>query len=517
MTLRQLLKALLAATVGTLAVAPALAQNVSNEAWIGQLGGANSLSIIQEGRSNSAGADNIYLLLSQQGVGNSLVLLQSGYANKVGTLFGDELEYARGVWQTGDINKINISQSNTLANGSNMIGAVQQLSAANILTGAANTLSVVQNADGGIDGAADHYIGRLVQANTTGVGEDNVADILQTGGGTNRGNVLANLYQNGSGNRFGLIQTGQANQVGETIRAGGVWQLGVDNGGYLIQDGESNLLEYLEQYGQGNTARMRQSGDRNAVASIDQDSVGFGQDGNTLEIVMSGVDNGGSGSGFVGEFLALTSLRQTGVMQGIFRQYGGANNARLTITAGAESKYGLTQDGDGNQAFVTIASAVPTQLAMRNETAIYQNGSLNEAVHQILGDDNAASIFQRGRRNVVAVTQNGTGNVAVVDVVGDDNNKPPVALFGPALDTLALAPLGTGLGVVLQEGDKNSVDVRITGSSNGMAVYQSGTGNSALSTIVGNNNALAVLQQGGLNTSITTQNGNSNALEIVQF
>src|SRR5690606_343460 len=146
-------------------------------------------------------------------------------------------------------------------------------------------------------------------------------------------------------------------------------------------------------------------------------------------------------------FLVLSSLTQTGVVQGIFRQYGGANGARLTITAGAESKYGLTQDGDGNQAFVTIASMTPTQLAMRNETAIYQQGSLNEAVHQILGDDNAASIFQQGRRNLVTVKQNGTGNIAIMDIVGDDNNKPPVALFGTALDTLALAPVGAGLGV----------------------------------------------------------------------
>ncbi|MFD2648835.1 hypothetical protein ACFSX5_13680 [Devosia albogilva] len=495
--------------------APALAQNVGNEVWIGQLGSGNTLDVVQEGRANSAGADNVYLLLGQWGVGNVLTLSQYGYANKVGTLFADEAAYARGIWQQGDINRLSINQHNTQDGGSNIVGAVQQLSVANILEGSANELDVTQTEADGLDGTAGHFIGRIVQWNTIGTGGNNRAVIIQTKGGTGRGNTLAGLYQQGGENQFSLEQIGQSNLFGEASDRGGAWQYGSGNAASVVQDGEFHRLEYIEQRGDNNAARLRLSGDGNAIAHVDQNSEGYGADGNKLEVAISGTANGSSGSGQVGEFLTLAALGQTGVLQGSLRQYGGANNVRLTITAGVESKFGLSQTGDAHQAFITIAHSVPQQQAFGNESAVFQTGSLNYARHDMLGDSNAGAILESGKRNVVVLKQTGDGNIASADVNGDDNNHDQ-SLFGAALDIAGLV-VGLQPGTLSQTGADNAAALVIGGSSNGFTTSQSGTSHLISATMIGSGNAVAVVQQSSSNQSISVQTGSGNALGISQF
>ena len=159
------LLSLAALLLAAAAAGPAYAQNVSNEAWLGQVGGLNVLDIVQEGRGNSAGADNVYLLLGQDGVGNSLKLDQYGFDNKLGTLFATEPAFARGVWQRGDLNAISITQRNVAADGTNVLGSIQQSSRYNLPPGADafNALSVEQTADGDATGIGGHYVGRIVQ------------------------------------------------------------------------------------------------------------------------------------------------------------------------------------------------------------------------------------------------------------------------------------------------------------------------------------------------------------------
>ena len=503
------------ALLGTISlVAPALAQNISNEVWIGQTGAGNSLDVVQEGRANSAGADNVYLLLGQQGVGNAMTLSQYGYANKVATLFADEEAYARGMRQRGDINTADLVQRNTQPGGSNIVGSMQQLSPTNIIGSGANVLSVTQAETGGLDGTGGHFIGRLVQWNTSGTGENNRATIIQTGGGGGRGNTLAGMYQQGGDNAFRLEQTGQSNLFGEEPDLGGAWQYGSGNVASVVQDGNVNRLEYVEQRGDANAARLRQSGDDNAIAHVDQNSEGYGREGNTLEVAISGVANGSSGSGYVGEFLTLAALGQTGVLQGGFRQYGVANNARLTIIAGVESKFGLSQTGDANQAFVTIAHSTPQQQAQRNESAIFQNGSLNYARHDVLGDDNAGAIMEVGKRNTVSLSQGGGGNVALVRITGDDNNGERT-LFGPALDTALVTSLLPG--AVTQSGYGHTAALRLSGSSNGFATSQIGEAHRLDAEITGDGNALAVVQETSSNQSFSAQTGSGNALGVSQF
>src|SRR5690606_32788279 len=136
---------------------------------------------------------------------------------------------------------------------------------------------------------------------------------------------------------------------------------------------------------------------------------------NRMEVTISGEYNGGSGAlpATVGEFLLPPTLHFAGVAQGVFTQLGADNSIRLTITGGSESKYGLTQDGDGNQAAVSIASPMSAlgDLAQGNETAIYQKGSLNVANQTVLGNENAGAVAQDGRRNRVDLVQAGDSNV----------------------------------------------------------------------------------------------------------
>ena len=142
--------------LAAIAAAPAAAQTTSNEVWLGQVGGLNAVDILQEGSGNRAGADSTYLLLNQDGTGNALTLSQIGYNNTLGTLFGDVPDYARGVWQRGDRNVVEITQYNVALDGANTIGAIQQLNAYSlpVNSDAFNAIVILQTSDTAAPGSA---------------------------------------------------------------------------------------------------------------------------------------------------------------------------------------------------------------------------------------------------------------------------------------------------------------------------------------------------------------------------
>lgn len=523
------------AVAAMLGTAPgALAQNVSNEAWLGQVGGQNVLDITQEGRGNSAGADNVWLLLGQDGVGNSLVLDQFGYDNKLGTLFGDEWRYARGVWQRGDLNTIAVTQRNASAAGTNILGSVQQWSARNLSSGsdAFNSLTVTQTAEGDPAGAGAHYIGRIVQWNTgAGTGATNKVVIEQRGGGVGAGNVLANLRQIGSGNVLDSLQTGEGNRIGEvppagSLPVGGIVQLGVGNSGKLVQDGTENLIEYLQQYGNGNVAEVRLSGDRNAISQIFQNSESWADaaEGNRVVNTISGEDNGGTGAGWIGELIQLPALATPGIAQATFNQIGDANDISLTILSGIGNKYGVTQVGDGNDVHISIEGAAIGADPHRNETAVFQQGDLNYVSHTVTGSDNAGAIRMEGDRNRLILTQRGMFGVARITINGDDNNGETSALLGVALDLVgaitdatlkpgSIVQVGTGL----SEAETNDISFDVAGTSNALAFYQNGHSNRLEGGMSGVGNALVVVQTGTGHTALVDQSGAGNALAVHQF
>ncbi len=531
---RSLLRAAIAGLLVTAAGA-AHAQSVGNIVWLGQVGGLNTIDITQEGRDNQAGADNVWLLLGQDGVGNTLTLDQFGYANEAGTLFGNEPDYARGVWQRGDLNVITVTQRNIDPAGTNVLGSVQQSSGMNLSpeSGAYNSLYIIQTATGDATGVGAHYVGRIVQQNT---GDDdatrNAVYIVQRGGGTGEGNILANLRQIGSGNTYGSIQSGDSNRIGEvppsdgSLPIGGIVQEGTQNWAWLVQTGAENLIEYVQQYGHANAARLRLSGNRNVVTQVYQNSESWGllATGNRIVATITGDDNGGSGAGWVGELIQVPALSTPGIAQAMFSQIGDENDISLAILSGIENKYGVTQVGDGNDAHISISGDIIGADAFRNETAVFQEGELNYVSHLVTGSDNAGAIRMEGERNRTALAQRGTFNTARLTLAGDDNNGTASALFGVALD-LPVATIDAGLepgaiiqiGTGLSDAERNRINFDVAGSANAMSAYQNGASNLLQGGTAGMDNALATVQLGDNNTALASQSGTANAMAVLQF
>lgn len=527
----------LARLAGLLVVAAApaaMAQNVSNEAWLGQLGNQNSLDITQEGRGNSAGANNEWLLLGQEGVGNGLILVQYGYDNKLGTLFGDEEHYARGVWQRGDLNTMTIRQRNSAEGATNILGAVQQWSAINLPAGseAFNRLDVTQTDEGDASGVGAHYVGRIVQWNNGADGTTNTVIIVQRGGGAGAGNVLANLRQIGSGNSLESLQTGTGHRIGEvpppdgSLPVGGIVQQGVANSGWLEQNGAGHLIEYVQQYGDRNEARVTMTGDRNVISRIFQNSESWdaAAAGNRIAIAISGADNGGTGDGWIGELIQLPALATPGIAQANFTQIGDDNDISLAVLSGIESKYGVTQVGDGNDVHVSISGAAIGADAFRNETAVFQEGDLNYVRHEVTGSDNAGAIRMEGDRNRLSLGQRGQFNTARVSIDGDDNNGQGSALFGVALDLVnAITDELLAPGAIVQAGagltpaESNDISFDVAGTANALAFYQNGHSNRLQGLTSGSGNALVVVQTGQGNMALASQAGAGNAMAVHQF
>jgi hypothetical protein len=496
---RRPVRAALAAAL-LLATPAALAQDVGgNEVWLGQLGDLNVLDISQEGRDNKAGADYLFLLLGQNGVGNRLTLVQYGHDNQLGTLFADIPQYARGVWQRGDLNVIDVTQRNTGSAGANLLGSVTQASAMRLPVDATayNRLTAIQTSLGDATGYGGHYIGRVVQIATgEAAAAGNTAFIIQRGGGRDEGHVLANLRQIGSGNSFGTIQSGDLNRIGEEPRQiglpiGGIIQIGTDNRGWLVQDGARNLIEYLQQYGDENAARVRLSGDRNAVSQIYQNNESWGLVGlgNRLSIAISGDDNGGDGTGWVGELIRTPSLAVPGIAHAVFSQIGDDNDLSLVVMAGQETKYGMTQVGDGNDAHVAIGGAVPGTNATANETAVFQHGDTNYVSHTVAGSHNTGAFRQEGDRNAITSAQDGLFNTARVTMAGGSNSGE-------------LVQQGFGSSAL----EANNIDLAVSGDFNVATLSQ-----------FGSSNDLAVMQENLANYSRVQQQGIGNSLSLHQF
>lgn len=517
----------------------AQAQTVGgNEVWLDQVGGLNSVDILQDGRGNQAGADNVFLLLNQDGVANALTLSQIGYNNRLGTLFGDEPNFARGVWQQGDLNIIEITQFNTDTGGVNVIGAVQQLNAYSLPTDSAafNALTILQTSEhaDGDTGFGGHYIGRIVQDHTGDVASaTNTVSIIQRGGGDGEGNSFADIRQLGSGNVFSSEQTGQFQMIGERptvfgeLPIGGIVQEGTANQASVIQAGVRNVLEFLEQYGRANKSVIQMNGARNVLVRVFQNNEAWAEVavGNRIRAIIDGDDNGGGGTGWAGEMLLDSTLGIPGVAQAVLRQLGDDNGLDLTIITGLESKFGASQIGDGNTAFVDIGGILPGGDAWRNETAVFQLGDLNHISHSISGNDNAGAIQQEGSGNRLDLNQTGNFNFARAVMIGDENNGTRSALFGPAL-TLANAVTDVSLtrGRIVQVGtggaqeEQNTALVSVTGGNlNAFAVYQNGASNTAAATISGVSNAMALVQQGQGNTGIVGISGADNIFALRQF
>ncbi|MEP9374470.1 hypothetical protein [Mesorhizobium sp. KR1-2] len=498
-------KYVLALGVAVGAITQAAAQSATNEAWIGQTGDTNTITIHQAGNGNSVGADNRKLRLNQDGRFNNITVKQTGWSNSAGATVPAQSNVASGINQQGDRNEIDLTQENLDATRSNVIAAILQISRKR-LSELANALRVVQN--GG------HSIGWVMQENTSDGLRQNTASLLQSGGLAGHGNTIGSVLQKGEGN---IIETTQAQAAN---RIGGLRQQGSGNEITVLQDtGEDNKLERVAQVGELNKATISQSGYRNNVAWVFQNNERVAIAGNTLAVTLAGDDNGGDGRGGVGFFTNDVSLR-VGAYQSAFTQIGDDNAISMTVNGGSENLFGFYQVGSGNGAVVSIspeAGPNPSRAA-RNEVAIMQRGDDNNTRVGMAGNENVAGINMNGPRNQLSLTQKGNSNVSDIDIQGSDNNRvaaPALIFVAPLQELVVASDLLPGNG--LQSGNGNGAKIGLKGNNNLFAFAQTGEGNKFSLSVSGSMNQVVSVQSGNQNASMVTQTGIGNSLAIHQF
>jgi hypothetical protein len=505
-------------------------QQGGNQAWLGQVGGTNIITIDQRGRDNAAGADNVNLLINQNGDNNRLEIGQTGFQNRVGaTEFGTN---PRGVNQIGSWNFVEIVQDNLNPpdgdNRANTVGAVTQRSALLFAGGdeggdgsrAANAFLVIQRGTdaGGADaGPGGHYIGRIIQVQQALSGAANLANLTQTGGGQDAGNSLGVFLQSGSGNALTMLQDGQRNVFSALVQAG------IDNSMYAEQNGNSNQIEFGFQFGVGNDMVFDVTGDGNVLQRFLQNNQlqGALAERNMMEVTIVGDANGVIG--FTSDAAANIGAAQSDLVQ-----LGEGNTLRFTINGGDQNSFGFFQDGTGND---VIAAIGPTKSAQSqadvasvrstlNEVAVFQNGTSNRVYQIVIGNENVAAIRQVGDENRIYVDQNGDGNTVRASVEANRSNVAGAFFRGAA----ALIAQGFGdaefqPGRLTQSGNRNSINIDVLGGSsdNDFAANQNGDGHVINASISGQANQLAVVQSGIGNTSLSVQSGSGNSLGVRQF
>lgn len=505
------LKLLVGSAVLAAGTTGSLAQNISNETWLGQVGGTNTITIDQSGRNNQAGANNTALRLNQDGNDNALTITQFGHRNQVGA--APFSAPPTGINQFGGSNRITINQrtaQDAVVDGGNVIGAIFQRSAY-VLLEATNILTILQSEEAGNGGAANHGVGTVRQIHAGATGNPNEATITQTGGGSGEGNYLGDLYQFGAGNVFSLAQRNQGNELIDVRQIGSANTATVEQGLFAGIIG-GNLVEYLHQFGLKNVSNVVMLGSNNAVQRILQINAHLGLSalGNVVKITLGSEDSGSTGNGNVDDF-ASGAARDVSAAQANVVQIGDYNRASITI-AGTDNKFGARQIGDDNDAIISIG-ALDGQAAQRNESAIFQDGIGNDFSHTVLGNDNVGAVRQFGDRNRLSIEQRGHANLAEAVIVGNGNNREG-AFAGVAAS--ALSGLDLRPGDLFQKGLNNTIRVNVAGNGNRFAFHQDGVWNVASSTVVGWDNQLVVVQIGNDNTAITQQYGNRNVAVIRQ-
>lgn len=495
-------------------ISGSFAQNISNETWLGQVGGTNTIVINQSGRNNRAGADNTGLRVDQDGDRNTLSIDQYGHRNQVGA--AKIVGGPTGIKQVGSENALDVVQrtSETAINGGNFIGGIHQRSTDG-LEATSNSLKIFQSNTGGNDGSGGHLIRSVRQVYTGTEGAPNHMDIVQTGGGTKDGNLVGDVRQRGTGNRFDLDQHNQLNKVVTVVQRGNSNNAIVEQGQFASIFG-GNLLEYLLQEGNKNVVDVKMAGSRNVIRRIAQYNslLGNSARGNELRVTLEGDSNGSNGNGHVGEFLS-DAAKKVSAAQSEIEQFGEGNLTTITIS-GTENRFGVRQYGEDNSVIVSIG-ALDGGAALDNESAIFQFGTDNYFSHDVTGSRNVGAARQFGDFNRLDLSQRGLRNVADAFVSGNRNNLEGTNVsfsdLSPAL-LLALPELKPGK--LFQSGLQNTIKVSVQGDDNRFGFHQKGNSNLAESTIIGSGNQVVIAQIGNGNIASSAQYGNHNITVIQQ-
>ncbi|WP_316862587.1 hypothetical protein [uncultured Cohaesibacter sp.] len=489
-----------------------------NQVYVGQTGVTNTISIDQYGTSNKVGADETTINVYQDGTSNTLTVNQEGYANEAGATSANGTLGLEGIAQIGANNTIDLTQQNSNSAGNNRVGAIYQSAPDNFGSVTSNSLTITQtntalnNALGEGDGQSGHSIGEIQQIQTGETSEMNIATIRQYDGasGSEGGNVINQLVQNGSGNLADITQQYRGNLI-NVMR-----QLGTANEATIIQRaGTDNEINSFLQAGAANRSRIEMTGSRNLLLSAIQNNELVPVAGNIMTLILGGDDNGGDGLGGLGQFV-FNVTKDIQVAQAEIKQLGDDNSLNY-VTSGRSfmNQYGFVQDGDGNWLSGTVDGE-------ENETAVSQVGDGNRLNFSQSGEKNALAVLYRGKDNELYTAQTGNENTINISFDGgiapvSRSNQNNDAALGGFSETALAYSNGLTPGQVLQNGNLNLATLAIhTGSFNKFAYSQNGDENEIDAIIEGNSNQSVVVQGSSSNYAYYRQYGNNNQLIILQ-
>lgn len=326
-----------------------------------------------------------------------------------------------------------------------------------------------------------------ISAGVAFAGDGNAVNTEVKGTGNN-----ATVTQNEGNNNIARVE------VTDTVEASLVTVTQQDDGN------EANVLQ------SGDTARVMatvsQNGDQ-GLAAIEQTDAFF----STAEITQDNVANPGDNANIAG-------IKQTGGLSSSFASIvqfsegGVENEASISQDGVQRGNAVILQSGNGNRsAFAQTGSDSDLFLGR-----LTQEGNLNSAQIDQVGDILAVIAEQEGAGNILEVAQSGEGQDARTMQLGDDNEvyieQSGFRNFGvPEADGITLLQFGAqniasiaqhadvSTLVLRQEGDENSVNLAQGGFNNSLVVRQNGEGNEAEVVQEGAHNSLTLTQTGAGN------------------
>ncbi len=287
-------------------------------------------------------------------------------------------------------------------------------------------------------------------------------------------NPDSEINQDGDYNDLDFTQTGDGHSIGT---GDAFVQQGDHNKATVTQDGDNHNFSYMIQRGGGsgpvaNELMLDQDGDGNRTKEVRQTLSG-GATPNTMDITQDG----------------------------------------MNLTAGGR----LTQVGSGNSLMID-------QSGTSNRIAPVNN-SIGGSTHSLLqdGQNNTMNLTQSGVNNEVRqARQIGDQNNTNANIGGNDNGNGPLTTSSPTYPWStfpgASGESGATAGALDQFGNRNTVDLMITGDRNAFGTLQIGDDNLAVNMMVtGDDNSIGVGQYGNWNEiDLAIVDGNENSIGFNQ-
>lgn len=339
-------------------------------------------------------------------------------------------------------------------------------------------------------------------ANTTQNGDENSANVLQTGTAN-----LLNSSQTGDDNNATINQTSTGTPKNEVLieQGGGIYEAnpGDDNKITITQNGLGNYAKSRE-YKNDNKSTITQIGDgqfaKQWIWASENTAIQSqtGGNGNWSEIAINGIDGlnsaiinqvGGQNSGSIGQGW---SGRNHGSNQATISQVGDRNKVSLAdYTTFSPRLNGYTEDlnGLGIQQYGSRNNGSVSQGSIGtsvydNKAALYQFGDDNKGSITQSTDWNTANLVQQGNNNQASLTQE-SGDLNVINLKQDGIGGEATILQhgsgnmvkGIGLDEMATSFDGSMLDVE-QWGTTNTLNLQQADGASA-TVYQNGTSNVA--------------------------------------